>query len=134
MDYPPFADALERLRHFLRCCEAPHFIRWVAFLDVAFVNGRIYLWPRSDELATAAAESKYAAASERRLGVQLAGLCQLNTVSYCYVYRPSNRIEAERTMMPDGLKLLVPHPLPTGILIENKEEWKRIRSQDRNLH
>ena len=133
MDYPPFSDAVTRLREFLYDCQAPTVIEWVALPDVACSGGILYLRPRRADMADAAARSKYEAAIPRRLGVKLASLCQIGSVSYCYVYRPSNRLEAEQLLMPDGLKLSVPVRPREAILVTDQDKWKEIKALDCDL-
>jgi hypothetical protein len=132
VDYPPFDDAVSRFEAFLRECGAPSAIRWVAFPDVAWV-GKLYVRPRPLPEAASAARRKYERAVPRRLGVRLAALGRSGAVSYCYVYRPSSRIEAEYSMMSDGLKLSVPEPLLEAVVVAEEDEWNRLRGQDRDV-
>jgi hypothetical protein len=133
MDYPPFQDAVSRLVTFLRHCGVPSNIRWVGFPDVAWVRARLYVRQRPAELAFSAAQAKYERAIPRRLGVKLAALCRSGAVSYCYVHRPSNLVEAEYALMPDGLKLWVPVPLPEAGVVVSEAEWECLRGQDCDL-
>jgi hypothetical protein len=129
VDYPPFDDAVCRFEAFLRHCGAPTDICWVAFPDVAWVD-RLYVRPRPRDQAVVAARWKYERSVPRLLGVKLAALGRSGAASYCYVYRPSSRIEAEYSMMPDGLKLSVRDSLPEVVVVADAGEWHRLRTRD----
>ena len=130
MNYPPFDDAVSSFEAFLRECGVPSDIRWVAFPDVAFVGARLYVRSQPQEVAFAAASTKYERAISRQLGVRLSALGRAGMLTFCYVYRPSSRIEAEYHNMPDGLKLSVRNDLPEATVIANDGAWERIREQD----
>jgi hypothetical protein len=87
----------------------------------------MYVHPRAPQVAYAAAEVKYVKAIPLRLGVKLAVLCHAESVSYCYVYRPSSRWEAESHLMPYGLKLSVLTPPPEGIIVTDETRWEKFR-------
>jgi len=87
--------------------------------------------PRDEALAFA--QAKYERAIRRRLGVKLGALCRAGGTVYCYVYRPSSKLEAEYHLMPDGLKLSVPTPLREATLVCDPEEWENLQGQEQEL-
>jgi hypothetical protein len=133
VDYPPFDAAVSRFQAFLDSCGVPIEIHWVAFPDVAWAKGGLYVRPKPVGEATEAARAKYERAVPRRLGVKFGALGQTQRVSYCYVYRPSSRIEAEHHLMPDGLKLSVPDPLPEVTVVTDEVAWERLREKEGGL-
>jgi hypothetical protein len=100
---------------------------------VAWADVRLYVRPKPAREATAVARVKYERAISRRLGVKFGALGQHGSVSYCYVYRPSSRIEAEYHLMPDGLKLSVPNPLPEVAVVGQEATWERVREREWDL-
>jgi hypothetical protein len=133
VDYPPFDEAVSRFKAFLRDRGAPSDIDWVTFPDVAWADARLYVRPMRAGEAAEAARAKYEGAVPRRLGVKLGALGKARGVSYCYVYRPSSRVEAEYHLMPDGLKLSVPDPLPEVSVVTDESAWERLREQQGDL-
>jgi hypothetical protein len=97
------------------------------------VGGRFYLRPPSADVAFATARRKYEGTVSRRLGVKLGTLCWVESITYCYVFRPSSALEAEYTLMPDGLKLSVRTPLPEGVIVSNEVEWQRLLESEQPL-
>jgi hypothetical protein len=104
----------------------------VVFADVVWLRGELYVWRQPPAVAFASAAAKYAAAVPRRLGVELAALCQDADVTYCRVYRPASRSQAEYKLMPDGLKLWIPNPLPRAVVIADKAEWDLLVAQSKD--
>ena len=129
MDYPPFADAVARLRSFLSEQGHPGAIGWVFPRDVLLVGGRWALRPRVVEVVGEEVAAAYQSAVVRRLGVKFGVLCKTGDHVWCHVYCPADRIEAEHSLMPDGLKLSVGTPPDEGRIVD-EQEWERLRDQD----
>lgn len=104
MDYPPFADALARLRLFLNDQGHRGPIRWVFPSDVLLVAGQWLVRPRPEALVLQEVVAAYQRGITRHLGVKFGVLCREDEVLWCYIYCPADRIEAEHCLMPDGLK------------------------------
>src|SRR5258708_6920397 len=108
MDYPPFTDAVARFRSFLDDQGHRGPTSWVFPSDVLLVVGGWIIRPRPQETVIAEVGNAYQNAITRRLGVKFDVLCLERETVWCYIYCPTDQIEAEYGMMPDGLKLSVP--------------------------
>jgi hypothetical protein len=104
--YPPFDDAVAKLRTFLRAQGVSDEIRWITSNDCALQGSQLFVRLRED--AHAEARGLYASAAERRLGVMLAMCCAVGEEACCYVYAPATQLDSEYALMPDGLKLSAP--------------------------
>jgi hypothetical protein len=134
VDYPEFPEAVCRLQRFLRDCKVPENIDWVRFSNVAWVGGRLYIWPLPRDRALAFARAEYECALNQRPGVMLAALGRAGATVYCYVYQPSSKVEAEYRLMPDGLKLSVPTPLWEATVVCDQSQWQLLQGQEQDLH
>ncbi len=130
MDYPPFADAVARLRSFLNDRGHPGAIGWVFPRDVLLVSGGWALHPRPQDVVGEEVAAAYQGAVVRCLGVKFGVLCKVGEHLWCYVYCPADRIEAEHCLMPDGLKLSVGTPPDEGRIVLDEHECERLRDRD----
>jgi hypothetical protein len=132
MDYPPFAEAVARLRCFLNDQGHRGAIGWIFPSDALLVGGRWALRPRPQDAVVEEVAVAYRAASTRRLGVKFGVLCKVSDGVWCYVYQPADRIEAEHCLMPDGLKLSVGTPPDEARIVVDEWEWERLRARDQS--
>lgn len=131
-DYPPFEEAVSRLVNFLASQGYPKTISWVRPEDVAWVRKKLFVRCQADQAERQAeARHAYHVATGRRLGVQFAMLCSLGETTCCYVWSPHDEDEAERSLMPNGLKLKVPlKPLPARhVKLALEWGWRKWRGR-----
>jgi len=134
MDYPRFEDALARFRSFLNDQGHCGPIGWVFPSDVLSIGGGWIIRPRPQEKALAEVATAYKAAVARRLGVRFNVLCLEGDAIWCYIVCPTDQSDAERCMMPDGLKLSVPTTPRQGRTIADEDEWESLTAQDMVEH
>lgn len=130
-DYPPFPGAVERFTNFLRANDAAGELAWVVPDDVALIPPRLFLRPRGCDAALKRAQRDYRLACDRRFGVELGVLCRLGAGLCCFVYGPDDEDEAARRMMPDGLKLTLPHRFPEAELARGRLQWAFVSRRSR---
>jgi len=123
---PPFSDAVDEFRGFLRSQGVCDSIRWI-WRD-AIISRRCPGTPRSanrrifiDSARVANSvdiERYYNIGVSRGLGIALLVFCIADGVPYCYVDLPKDETEACNRMI-SSLKLSIPDPPPTACLIRN---------------
>lgn len=128
IDYPNFDDAIEQLQDFLRGQSLSSRIQWIGAEDCALEDKQLYVRLREPLVAEGEVRAVYAAAVQRVLGVKLAILCEAENMACCYVFAPSTELEAEHALMPKGLKLSVPAPVPKANIVEPSasKKWDKL--------
>ena len=126
-DVPPFAEASARMSAFLRSQGAPESIVWLFWDDVTSYRRQFWVRARPCREARSAAEALFEIARERRLGVALRGVCEVDGATACYVWMPKTSTEAEYALQPPTLKLWVPTPLMKARVVRSSLRWKWLR-------
>lgn len=130
MDYPSFDDALGRFRSFLDRLGFYDRMEWVCPADVLLISGECFVRPRAPAEVKNEIAATYQEGTNRRLGVKFSVLGLGDETVWCYVYVPTDRTDAEYSMMPDGLKLSVPtEPQRCRSVLDDKE-WAKLQTQD----
>jgi len=123
---PPFDEALETFRGFLRSQDVSGSLRWI-WRDAVIsrrgsgsyrsANRPLYL--DASRLAT---ETEildyYNVGVARNLGIALSVFCIAESLPYCYVELPEDETDAEYKMM-GSLKCSIPNPTPMATLIRS---------------
>jgi hypothetical protein len=113
-DPPEFQVAVERFRSFLLGQNINGRLVWVFDEDVSRRGRSIRIVAPLAEDNAARARDAYNSACKKSLGVRLDVICSLGADLCCMVWSPKDETEAEYALMPRGLKLRVPTPLPEG--------------------
>src|SRR4051812_29793615 len=116
-DYLSFEQAVERLRFFLKSDGLPDVIVWVHPNSVVLVRDIFFISSAPSDGAWEWARSQYQLGCDRGIGVELGALCQIKGAVCCFVYLPQDEDEAVRHLMPDGLKLIHPVPVPDAQVV-----------------
>lgn len=130
-DYPSFRDAEDRLRDFLAGRDWPTDVRWidgenVVASDKALIVARRHL--RDPE----AVRTEYWQAVPRRLGIRVHALAHDDQRSYCYLWAPSNRLDAEIDVMFDALEIAMADDGARAKLVGRlRYRWYRWRARKR---
>jgi hypothetical protein len=128
--YPELAKAIARFQAFLGRQQWPQRTGWLQQSAVT-TNGQLIVVNPDRLLSSDALESLYNQAAAGRLGVLLRALAHDEDISYCYLWAPTSKREAEEHMMPDGLKLSIsatPGPIRTHTGL--RFLWYRLRGPD----
>lgn len=133
-NYPAFEQAVEEFRSFLKSEDLPEEIAWVNPDDAVLINKRIVIRMPDANIARSRALSDYLRGCRRGLGVELGVLCQINVSVCCFVYMPQDEDEAARHLMPNGLKLTHPVPVPNALIVTNCLEWLLAKWLSRRWH
>ena len=135
-DYPPFEEAVERTRTFLGDQNITGTIRWVGVEDCAFRKKGLYVSPSDSKLAETEVRTTYAAAVERRLGVELAMLYEVDGLALCSIYAPRTAMDSEYSLMGDGLKLSIVQPAFQAKIVDSsvvQKQGKRSSEAERHF-
>jgi hypothetical protein len=130
-DDPTFDEAILRYQEFLESQGWFGAIVWIRPADAALIGSELFLWLPEPSTGRERARADYSRACDRELGVESGLLCQAGAISFCFVYGPRNEDESQRHLMPDGLKLSFPIPVPTARIVVEPREWRRIKIQSR---
>ncbi|MDD9941269.1 MAG: hypothetical protein OXU20_09550 [Myxococcales bacterium] len=130
-DPPPLPEALVRFSTFLESNGWPSRIEWVDASNVSLVRGVAFF---GSTWAEHEVERKYEQAIARGLGIQLYGMWQAEGVSVCFLYAPTDRVDAEYRMMGGGLKLSVAtDPRPARLVGTARALWARLLGRTWNF-
>lgn len=129
-DYPSFQDAVDRMRAYLADLGWPPEIRWVDGENVSrsgsflIVHGKRLRDPE-------AVRQEYWQAVPRRLGIRLHALAHDAEHSYCWLWAPVNRLDAEIGLMFDGLKMSASDSDDAAKVVGGvRFRWYRWRARD----
>ena len=125
---PHFEDAVTRFRDFLGSQGYPTQIVWITPGDVLLTGRRlVYLRVLDPEQNLSLARKEYEEGIADDFGVTLSSFCDCGKSSYCYVWHPHDKDEAQRALMPadSGLKLsaTIRSPQPIARQISNRILW-----------
>ena len=107
-EYPSFETAEERLQTFLESLGRCGTIRWVVPDDVVLWNRNLYVRVREDKEVRNVVANEYEHARARQMPIELAALCYGVSETFAFAFAPHDWQEAERNLMPEGLKLSAP--------------------------
>jgi hypothetical protein len=120
-DNPPsipnsLEEATVRFREFLRTHGWPDQVQWVS--ERSFLigkKGEYWIKPWTNDETLAMTRDKYLEGVKRGLGISISALCRTKSVTFAYVFAPTDREEAARLLIGD-LKLSVPvDPCPARL-------------------
>jgi hypothetical protein len=127
-----FEAVVAEFEKFLQTNLYPGRIMWVQSEDVLLTGKRlVYVRIPAPKARAAAAQKIYESGMERGLGVLLGTICELDGMTCCHVWAPSNEQEAEESLMPAGVKMSVRSDKITGIPVKNHLWWFCLRIQYR---
>jgi hypothetical protein len=107
-------DAFLRFREFLRLQGWPDRMQWLTAGTVLFSKkGHYWIKSRKVGEGMTLARETYQQGVSRGLGISIEALCQTDSVTFAYVFVPTDQDEAER-MLIRGLKLSVPLDFSTS--------------------
>lgn len=118
---PSFDEAEVQFRKFLRTSNWPVDLVWVCPDDVAVIEQGFYVHPMKKGRQYAIEE--YEKGAQQNFGILLNAICHDNANSYCAVWIPSDSIEAEYALMPQGLKLSIPSAARQGKAVTSGLRW-----------
>lgn len=116
-----------RFRKFLNTQSWPNQVHWVSKENLLIAKKGDY-WIKSvpgDDALTIAREI-YMEGVKRELGISLATLCKSKTVTYAYVFVPTDHDEAARLLI-GGLKLSIPLNARKARMVGNARFWWVLR-------
>jgi hypothetical protein len=119
---PSFGQAIEKFTEFVVAQGCPRDLRWVFADDVTSSGRRIWARLPLKEDNPDCARRHYDLGLQRGLGIQLAVLCVIDNISYCYVWLPKDTLDAEYALLA-GLKLSVPVDLPVACKARSGLAW-----------
>jgi len=133
-DYPPFGEAVESFRRFLRDQGCSDKIRWLWREDICTrrAPGSRRTWNRSVFINLAGPSDKslveryYKYGVNHNLGIVLEVFCLAAGYSCCFVYVPEDETDAEHRMI-GGLKLNVPTQPVIARGVSNSWSWAILR-------
>jgi hypothetical protein len=102
---PSFDEAVQRFRDFLREQGRARDLLWLTSDDVLIVGRACVARIPRESIAIEKARKRYGEGVRRGLGVQILAFCAVGNLLGCQVSYPADRDEAERQLMPPGLKL-----------------------------
>jgi hypothetical protein len=132
-----FDHAVQRFRGFLTDQGFSSNVVWIEPSDVILTGGkRIFLYHSGGESASVAARKVFEQGVDSGNGVVLKGLFTKRDATYSFVWFPYDRSEAERAMVPPGVKLEVSVSLPQNfkvILIRSRERWEELSKRHSSI-
>ena len=124
--YPEPTEAIERFRSLLAQRTWPTRVAWLCTAGVT-TRGRLIFVDRTRLLAPAEIETQYRRSAERSLGVLLSALGRDSDTSYCYLWAPTDKVDAEYALMPSALKLSIrTDPAPVVPVGHARFLWHRL--------
>jgi hypothetical protein len=103
-----FEDAVAKFQEFLKTNQYSGEITWVQPGDVLLTGKRqLYIRVSSQEARQKMARTTYEDGMPRRRGVLFRTICDLGSTTCSHVRAPASDEEAQRLLMPAGLKLSV---------------------------
>jgi hypothetical protein len=104
-----FDDALVGFKQFLARNKFPDEIVWIAPNDVLSSGStRIYVKAKPDQSNESRVRELFNAAVAHNTGILLAALCEMNEKTLCYAWVPADALEADRNLIPKGVKMSAP--------------------------
>ena len=136
-EFPHFYEAARQFGDFLESQTLSSELLWIFREDVCWRKRQLFIKIPLPEENKQRAESLYNLGVTRGLGVRMEALCLLDSHPCCYIWLPSDEIDASYAML-SGLKMSVPtkplksHPVKSELLWriykwqESKEKFKGI--------
>lgn len=140
-DYPRFARAVEQFQHFLATQQAPTHVRWLLRGDVYVMSATEVFVCADAPSRVASAAAAYDEARGRSFGVCLYALLTMGTETGCYLFAPTDDLQAQYALMGNGLELSMRTPLLTARLVlgalwaqhTRREAYQRFQLTDNDL-
>lgn len=125
-----FEEAVRKFQQFLKANQYSPQIEWVQPDDV-LLTGRRMVFVRLSSATTRekAARQIYEEGIPQRRGVLFGTICELSSATCCYAWAPGSLDEAERSLMPVGLKMSAKNDKIKGIQVENRIWWAYLRTR-----
>jgi hypothetical protein len=103
-----FEESVARYEKFLKENGYPPRVVWVRWRDV-LLTGRRQIFVRTPVPTTneGLARTAFNDGIAKKLGILFATVCEMDGVTCCRAWVPADEDEAERSLMPEGLKLSV---------------------------
>jgi hypothetical protein len=133
-EYPPFNEAVESFRGFLKNQGLPDSIRWVWREDICTrrAPGSRRSWNRwvfvnlAGDFEASLAEAYYNFGSRQNNGLALEVFCVAAGNPCCYIYMPDDETDASYRMLA-GLHLKVPEKPIVAIAVTRPLLWKSLQ-------
>ena len=120
-------EASQRFREFLRSQGWPDEVQWlIPGAVLASKRGHCWINSRKVEGGMALARETYQQGVTQGLGISIEALCQTDSVTFAYVFVPTDQDEAERLLIT-GLKLSVPLTAQRARVVKNSCWWWALR-------
>ena len=123
-----FDQAVLRFKDFLAHRGFSPNVVWIEPSDVALTEDRrLFVYHTEQESAAIAARKAFDQGLDEGFGVVLKGLFPKKDATYCFVWFPRDRAEAEHEMVSPGVKLQVNiSDTFKAVIIRSRERWEAL--------
>jgi hypothetical protein len=123
-----FENAVAKFQEFLKANQYSGEIVWVQPGDVLLTDKRlVYVRVSSQKAREKMARKTYEEGMPRRRGVLFRTICDLGRTTCSHVWAPGSDDDAERLLMPIGLKLSVQTDRIRGVPVKSGIWWAYLR-------
>ncbi len=123
-----FKNAVAKFQEFLKANQYSDQVVWVQPGDVLLTGKKlVYVRVSSQKTRDEMARKTYEEGMPRRRGVLFRTICDLGNATCSYVWAPGSDDDAQKLLMPVGLKLSVQTDRIRGVSIKSSIWWAYLR-------